>query len=155
VAPVHGKSDLEAFISLPWRIYADDPAWVPPLRREVYAFLDREHHPFYRHGAAQAFLARRGADVVGRVLASDDPNYNARHDTDVGMFGLFESTDDPAVASVLMETAAGWLRERGRTAVLGPIEYSTNYTCGLLVEGFDTPPRILMNHQPPYYRGLL
>ncbi|HEY7331850.1 MAG TPA: GNAT family N-acetyltransferase [Candidatus Limnocylindria bacterium] len=155
VAPVHGRSDLEAFISLPWRIYADDPAWVPPLRREVHAFLDREKHPFYRHGAGQAFLARRGTEVIGRILASDDPNYNARHAMDTGMFGLFESTDDPAVASALLNAAAGWLRERGRTAMLGPIEYSTNYTCGLLVEGFDTPPRILMNHNPPYYRGLL
>ena len=155
VTPVGDRRELEAFISLPWRIYAEDPAWVQPLRREVHAFLDSATHPFYRHGAAQAFLARRGTDVVGRILASDDPNYNARHETNTGMFGLFESTDDPAVASVLLEAAAGWLRDRGRTAMLGPIEYSTNYTCGLLVKGFDTPPRILMNHNPPYYRGLL
>ena len=155
VTPVASPRDLEELISLPWRIYADDPAWVPPLRREVHAFLDREKHPFYRHGAAQAFLARRGTDVVGRILASDDPHYNARHETNVGMFGLFESIDDPAVASALLETAGGWLRGRGRTAMLGPIEYSTNYTCGLLVDGFETPPRILMNHNPPYYRGLL
>lgn len=155
VTPVATPGELEDLISLPWRIYADDPGWVPPLRREVHAFLDREKHPFYRHGAAQAFLARRGTDVVGRILASDDPNYNARHETNLGMFGLFESVDDPAVASALLETAARWLLERGRTAMLGPIEYSTNYTCGLLVDGFETPPRILMNHNPPYYRGLL
>jgi GNAT superfamily N-acetyltransferase len=155
VAPISGSRELEEFISLPWRIYARDPAWVPPLRREVHAFLDPDAHPFYRHGAARPFLARSGAEVVGRILASDDPNYNARHDTNVGMFGLFESVDDPAVASALLEAAAGWLRERGRTAVLGPIEYSTNYTCGLLVDGYETPPRILMNHNPPYYRALL
>ena len=155
VTAVGDGGDLEAFISLPWRIYANHPAWVAPLRREVHAFLDREKHPFYLHGAAQAFLARRDTDVVGRILASDDPNYNARHDANAGMFGMFESVDDPAVASALLEAAAGWLRARGRTAILGPIEYSTNYTCGLLVDGFDTPPRILMNHNPPYYRALL
>jgi GNAT superfamily N-acetyltransferase len=155
VTPVATPGELEEFISLPWRVYADDPAWVPPLRREVHAFLDPAKHPFYRHGAAQTFLARRGTDVVGRILASDDPHYNARHETNVGMFGLFEALDDPEVASALLEAAAGWLRTRGRTAMLGPIEYSTNYTCGLLVDGFETPPRVLMNHNPPYYRGLL
>ncbi len=155
VSSVEGRGDLEAFISLPWRIYADDPAWVPPLRREVHAFLDRDKHPFYRHGAAQAFLARRGEEVVGRILASDDPHYNERHETNVGMFGLFESVDDTEVAHALLDAAAGWLRGRGRTGMLGPIEYSTNYTCGLLVDGFDTPPRLLMNHNPPYYEPLL
>jgi GNAT superfamily N-acetyltransferase len=155
VTPVRIDGDLEEFISLPWRIYADDPAWVPPLRREVRAFLDRERHPFYRHGSAQTFLARRGGEVVGRILASDDPHYNARHAANAGMFGLFESVNDPAVAGELLEAAAGWLHARGRTSLVGPIEYSTNYTCGLLVDGFDTPPRLLMNHNPPYYRGLL
>ena len=155
VTPVETGRDLDAFISLPWRIYADDPAWVPPLRREVRALVDREHHPFYRHGDGQIFLARRDGEVVGRILASDDPHYNQRHGTDVGMFGLFESVDDPEVAHALLDAAAAWLRGRGRTGMLGPIEYSTNYTCGLLVQGFDTPPRLLMNHNPPYYRALL
>lgn len=153
--PVHDRPDLEAFIDLPWRIYAPDPVWVPPLRREVHAFLDPKRHPFYRHGSARPFLARRGADVVGRILVSDDPHYNDRHATNVGMFGMFECVEDPAAASALLEAAAEWLRARGRTSMLGPIEYSTNYTCGLLVDGFDTPPRVLMNHNPPYYRELL
>ena len=155
VTPVASRGELEEFISLPWRIYAEDGAWVPPLRREVHAFLDPHKHPFYRHGEAQTFLARRGTDVVGRIMASDDPNYNARHQTNLGMFGLFEAVDDPAVASALLQAASDWLAVRGRTNLLGPIEYSTNYTCGLLVEGFDTPPRVLMNHNPPYYRDLL
>ena len=155
VTAVSGDRDLEEFISLPWRIYAHDPAWVPPLRREVRAFLDAAHHPFYRHGAAQPFLARRDGEVVGRILPSDDPRYNERHGTNTGAFGLFDSIDDASVAGALLDTASGWLRQRGRTAMLGPMEYSTNYTCGLLVDGFDTPPRLLMNHNPPYYRGLL
>ena len=125
------------------------------LRREVHAFVDREKHPFYRHGAGQTFLARRGDEAVGRILVSDDPHYNQRHGTNLGAFGLFESIDEPAVASALLDAGAGWLRGRGRTGMLGPMEYSTNYTCGLLVDGFDTPPRLLMNHNPPYYRALL
>ena len=155
VARVDGHDDREAFISLPWRIYANDPAWVPPLRREVAAFIDPAKHPFYRHGAAALLLARRDGVVVGRVLVSDDPHYNERHATNVGMFGMFESVDDAAVAGALLEAASAWLRGRGRAGMLGPIEYSTNYTCGLLVEGFDTPPRLLMNHNPPYYERLL
>ena len=155
VSPVGTDRDLEDFISLPWRIYAEDPTWVPPLRREVHAFLDRRRHPFFRHGDASAFLARRDGAVVGRILASDDPHFNKRHETNVGAFGMFESVDDRDVAGALLDAAAAWLRERGRTGMLGPIEYSTNYTAGLLVDGFDTPPRLLMNHNPPYYRALL
>jgi GNAT superfamily N-acetyltransferase len=155
VTPVASDADREAFIDLPWRIYADDPAWVPPLRREVADFINPARHPFYRHGSAALFLARSGGEVVGRVMASDDPHYNQRHSTNAGMFGLFESVDDPGVADGLLAAAADWLRARGRSTMLGPIEYSTNYTCGLLVDGFETPPRILMNHNPPYYRRLL
>jgi GNAT superfamily N-acetyltransferase len=155
VTSVGTRDDVDAFISLPWRIYAADAAWVPPLRREVRAFLDRAHHPFYRHGDAAALLARRDGGVVGRVLVSDDPHYNLRHGTNVGAFGMFEAPDEPGVAGALLDAAAGWLRARGRTAMLGPIEYSTNYTAGLLVDGFETPPRLLMNHNPPYYRDLL
>jgi len=155
VSEVRTRDDRDAFVSLPWRIYARDPAWVPPLRREVERFIDPDHHPFYRHGSAVTALARRDGDVVGRILVSDDPNYNRAHGTNVGAFGLFESVDDPAVARALLEASASWLRARGRTAMLGPIEYSTNYTCGLLIDGFDTPPRLLMNHNPPYYAALL
>jgi GNAT superfamily N-acetyltransferase len=155
VSRVEDREGREAFISLPWRIYANDPAWVPPLRREVAAFIDPAKHPFYRHGAAALLLARRDGEVIGRALVSDDPHYNERHATNVGMFGLFESTDDPEVAGALLDAAGEWLRARGRTGMLGPIEYSTNYTCGLLVDGFETPPRMLMNHNPRYYEGLL
>ncbi|HET6380385.1 MAG TPA: GNAT family N-acetyltransferase, partial [candidate division Zixibacteria bacterium] len=154
VTSVRSEGEREAFISLPWRIYRDDPAWVPPLRREVARFLSPEH-PFLRHGAAHLFLAHRGAEVVGRILVSDDPHFNERHATNAGMFGMFESVNDRRVATALLEAAAGWLAARGRNRMLGPIEYSTNYTCGLLVDGFETPPRLLMNHNPPYYEALL
>jgi GNAT superfamily N-acetyltransferase len=155
VRPVASATEREAFIDLPWRIYAGDPAWVPPLRREVHRFINPAEHPFYRHGAAVPMLARDGDEVVGRILVSDDPHFNERHGTNLGAFGLFESFDDQRVAAALLDAAAAWLRARGRTGMLGPIEYSTNYTCGLLVDGFDTPPRLLMNHNPPYYERLL
>lgn len=152
---VHSRREMASFIDLPWRIYADDPAWVPPLRIEVKEFLDPRKHPFYRHGAATKFIVLRGREVVGRILAADDPNYNAEYGENIGTFGMFESIDDPRVAHLLLDAAAGWLRGRGRDAVRGPIDYSVNYPCGLLVDGFQTPPRVMMNHNPRYYEGLL
>jgi GNAT superfamily N-acetyltransferase len=122
---------------------------------EVKKFLDPKVHPFLWHGAAAQFLALRGGEAVGRILVSDDPNYNRVHGTNVGCFGMFESQDDEKVASALLDAAASWLRARGRTAIQGPIDYSINYACGLLIDGFDTPPRFMMNHNPPYYGRLL
>jgi GNAT superfamily N-acetyltransferase len=146
---------LDQFVKLPQRIYANDPHWVPRLLIEVKEFLDPKRHPFFGHGAAAQFLAVRRGEPVGRILVSDDPAYNEFHAANLGCFGMFESIDDQAVASALLDAAARWLRDRGRTAIMGPIDYSMNYSCGLLVEGFDTPPRIMMNHNPPYYAPLL
>ncbi len=143
------------FIRVPWRIYTHDPAWVPPLILERKEFLNPQKHPFYKHGAAALFLARRDGEIVGRIMASDDPHYNALHQSNVGCFGLFESIDDPAVAHALFNRAAAWLRARGRSEIMGPIDYSTNYTCGLLVDGFQHPPTILNSHNPPYYEQLI
>ena len=88
-------------------------------------------------------------------MASDDPNYNSLHQSNVGCFGLFESIDDHHVAAALFEAAASWLRRKGRTEMMGPIDYSTNYVCGLLIDGFQFPPTILTAHNPPYYRHLI
>ncbi len=155
IREVTTRADLARFIDLPWRIYADDPHWVPPLRIEVKEFLDPRKHPFYRHGAAAKLLALRDGHPVGRILVSDDPRYNAAHGTNTGCFGMFESVDDRQTAHALLDAAADWLKARGRSAVMGPIDYSTNYPCGLLVDGFQTPPRVMMNHNPPYYASLL
>lgn len=154
IIPVHSHKDRNAFIKFPWRIYAKDPAWVPPLIMERKDFLDRKKHPFYRHGDAELFLARRGGEIVGRIMASDDPNYNALHETNVGCFGLFECVNDVDVASALFRAAENWLRERGRSEIMGPIDYSTNYVCGLLINGFEHPPTLLTAHNPPYYASL-
>jgi GNAT superfamily N-acetyltransferase len=155
ITEVLTRADRNAFIKFPWRIYRDDPAWVPPLIIERKGFLDRKKHPFYEHGDAALFLAFRSGEIVGRIMASDDPNYNALHGTNVGCFGLFESIDDNAVAQALFDAAGGWLRARGRDEIMGPIDYSTNYACALLVEGFQHPPTILTSHNPPYYAALI
>jgi GNAT superfamily N-acetyltransferase len=155
VARVESRRDRDAFIKFPWRIYQDDPAWVPPLLIERKAFLDRDRHPFYRHGDAALFLARRNGEVVGRIMASDDPNYNSLHQTNTGCFGLFDCIDDDQVAATLFTRAAEWLAARGRDEVMGPIDYSTNYVCGLLIDGFQHPPTLLTSHNPPYYRHLI
>ncbi|MBA3962231.1 MAG: GNAT family N-acetyltransferase [Chthoniobacterales bacterium] len=155
VTEVHSTAERDAFIKFPWEIYRDDPVWVPPLILERKEFLDRKKNPFYEHGDAALFLARREGKIVGRIMASDDPNYNALHGTNVGCFGLFESVDDPAVALALIEAAGDWLRAKGRTDIMGPIDYSTNYVCALLIDGFEHPPMLLTPHNPPYYAPLL
>jgi len=155
VRPALTRADRERFVRLPWRIYAADPCWVPPLLLERREFIDPRKHPFFRHGAAMPLLAWRRGEPVGRIMAADDPRFNAHHRDNAGCFGLFESNDDPATAHALLDAAAQWLVRRGRTRMLGPIDYSTNYPCGLLIDGFDTPARFMMNHNPPYYRGLL
>jgi len=155
VSQVHSRSDRNAFIRFPWRIYENDPAWVPPLIIERKAFFDRKSHPFYGHGDAALFLARRNGEVVGRIMASDDPNYNATHQSNVGCFGQFECVDNHSVAAALFSAAEDWLRRKGRLEIIGPIDYSTNYVCGLLIDGFQYPPTILTAHNPPYYSKLI
>jgi GNAT superfamily N-acetyltransferase len=158
VSPVRSRKDHDAFIKFPWQIYKNDPAWVPPLILERKAFLDRKRHPFYQHGDAALFLARsrgRGSRIVGRIMASDDPNYNSLHRSNVGCFGLFECIDDHDVAAPLFGAASDWLLARGRSEIMGPIDYSTNYVCGLLIDGFEHPPTVLTSHNPPYYAQLI
>jgi GNAT superfamily N-acetyltransferase len=155
ISEVTSRRERNAFIKFPWRVYANDAAWVPPLIIERKTFLDRGRHPFYRHGDAALFLARRNSEIVGRIMASDDPNYNALHQSNVGCFGLFECINDRNAAAALFEAADSWVREKGRNEIMGPIDYSTNYVCGLLIDGFQFPPTILTAHNPPYYRDLI
>ncbi len=155
VRQVASRRDLDQFIKLPWKLHADDPQWVPPLLVDVKEFLNRKKHPFYLHGEATQFLALQSGVPVGRLLVSDDPHYNSQHNANLGCFGMFDCIDDTATAGRLLEAAAEWLRARGRATIRGPIDYSLNYGCGLLIDGFDTPPRVMMNHNPPYYAALL
>ena len=155
ISEAASRPERNAFIKFQWQIYTNDPAWVPPLIIERKAFLNRKRHPFYEHGDAALFLARKNGEIVGRIMASDDPNYNSLHQSNVGCFGLFECIDDRDVAAALLEAAASWLRKKGRAEMMGPIDYSTNYVCGLLIDGFQFPPTILTAHNPPYYRELI
>ncbi len=155
IREVRTGGDLDQFIRVPWGIYEGDPHWIPPLIFDVKEFLNRRKHPFYLHGEAAQFVALRGGRAEGRILVSDDPNYNSQHDSNLGCFGMFECVEDRETAHALLDAAAGWLCARGRAGIMGPIDYSTNYPCGLLVDGFDTPPRVMMNHNRIYYSALL
>lgn len=151
---VRSASDFSEFIQFPKRLFRNQACWIDPLDLEVKRFVSK-NHPFRRHGDAGFFVARNGQQVVGRIMVSDDPRYNSQHHSNLGCFGMFHSIDNQLVANQLLDAASQWLRDRGRTSVIGPIDYSTNYSTGLLVDGFDTPPRVLMNHHPDYYQRLL
>lgn len=156
VLEVSGKKMLHDFIQLSWVINQNDSMWVPPLKKEIRDFLNPKQHPFYEFGSAQAFIAYRDGEPVGRILVSDDPNLNKRKGTNSGAWGMFECIDDVSVARALFETAYHWSHTRfGRTTLIGPMNYSTNYEMGLLIKGFDTPQRFGMNHNPPYYEQLV
>lgn len=145
-------------MKLPWRIYQDDPHWVPPLLGELEKVLDRGKHPFHKHAEAAYFLARKNGEVVGRITASINHLYNEFHETRIGNFGFFECIDDVDVARALLDTAEEWVAERGMTTVQGPMNFSTNEefsSPGLLIDGFDTPPVVMMSHNPRYYPALL
>src|SRR6478752_3626773 len=110
IEEVANRRQTREFVNFAWQIYRGDANWCPPLRLEAHAAINPRKHPFYLHGAASRLLARRNGQVVGRVLVSDDPNYNAEHGTNVGCFGLFETVNDSLVARSLLNSAAGWLR---------------------------------------------
>ncbi len=154
VSAVSGSSDFNEFIELPYRLYRSDPYWAPPLRSDQRKLLDRRH-PFYEHGEVELFLARdRAGQVVGRIAAIDNQLYVNFHQEPVGFFGFFETIDDQDVATALFDAAGQWLNKRELKTMLGPMNYSTNDECGLLIEGFDSMPYILMTHNPPYYSRL-
>jgi len=155
IRPVRFRKDLMRFIKLPFRLYRDQPNWVPPLTYERKRHLDRKKNPFFEHAEAEYFLAWRDGRPVGRITAQVDRNFNEFQDNEWGMFGFFETEDDPEAAGFLLEAAAAWLRERGRDRMVGPMDFTTNDECGLLVEGHDRTPIILTPWQHPYYQGLL
>ncbi|RKH95914.1 N-acetyltransferase [Corallococcus praedator] len=155
VTPVRGAADRMAFIRLPYGLYRDDPNWVPPLEMERKDFLDPKKNPFFDYAEVELFLARRGAEVVGRVAAIKNPRHMEVHGTKEGFFGLFECVNDAGVARGLLDAASAWLKARGIDRVLGPANFSSNQDWGLLVEGFDTPPALMMPYNPTYYLGLL
>jgi GNAT superfamily N-acetyltransferase len=155
VRPVRGRRELERFIKLPFRLHRADPVWVPPLISERKRFLDRRRNPYFQHAEAEYFLAWRDGRPVGRITAQVDSRWDEYQGGSDGMFGFFECERDTEVARALVEAASSWLRGRGRGRMLGPMDFTTNDECGLLVEGFDYPALVLEPWHPPHYRELL
>jgi GNAT superfamily N-acetyltransferase len=154
VRAVSGRRDLNAFIKLPFRLHRGTP-WVPPLIIERREFLSRDKNPFFVHGEAEYFIAERGGEVVGRITAHVDERWTQHNGGNDGMFGFFDCEPERDTASALVEAAARWLRERGRERMLGPMDFTTNDECGLLVEGFDLEPFVLEPWHPPYYQQFI
>ena len=150
------RRDTDRFIRLPWRIYRNDENWVPPLIVERRELLDPHRNPFFEHSRVALYLAsdEAGRDL-GRIAAVVNFNHIRTHDEPVGFFGLFECVDDQGVADALFHKAAGFLRSHDIETMRGPENLSVNDDLGLLVEGFDTPPMIMMPHNPPYYSRLI
>jgi GNAT superfamily N-acetyltransferase len=155
VRPVRSRADLMRFIRLPWRIYSNEPNWVPPLVFERKRFLDRKKNPWFEHAEAEYFLAWRGRRPVGRITAQVDHDFNDYHGNQWGMFGFFECEDDPEAARALLDAAEEWLRGRGRDRMVGPMDFSMNEEAGLLIEGYDLHPMVKQPYHLPYYRRLL
>jgi GNAT superfamily N-acetyltransferase len=132
-------------------VFADDPAWIAPLTLERAQHISEKHNPFFQHAGAQLFVAWRGGEPVGRISAQIDNLRNERHKDDTGMFGFLDAVDDPAVFKALLETAENWLAERGMTRVIGPFSFSINEETGLLVDGFEHPPAVMMGHARRWY----
>ncbi|HYK82368.1 MAG TPA: hypothetical protein VEU55_04425 [Gemmatimonadales bacterium] len=154
IVPVSDGHGLDRFIAFPYHHYRDDPLWVPPLRMDVRTLLTPGKNPFFEHAAAQYFLARADGRTVGRIAAIKNDAHNREHGDRVGFQGFFESVNDQGVANALFDAAAAWLRRQRLAVLRGPMSPSINDECGLLVDGFDTPPTLMMPHNPPYYVAL-
>jgi GNAT superfamily N-acetyltransferase len=155
VRPVADKRELNAFIKLPWQVYRNEPRWVPPLLMDRKRFLDRQRNPFFGHAEAEFFLAWRDARPVGRITAHIDRNFNDFQHHEWGLFGFFECEQDPEAAHALLSAAEGWLRARGRDRMVGPMSFTTNDECGILIDGYDLLPSVLTEWHHPYYPGLI
>ena len=152
IRPVVTKSDRRAFVDFAWRVYADDPAWVPPLKSEVHGLLDPKSNPWFQHAKAQLWLAERSGHMVGRISAQVDELVQEHMGAGTGQWGMFEALDGEAAAA-LISTAEDWLRTQGMTRALGPFSLSVWDEPGLEIEGFAEPPTVMMGHHRPEYAG--
>ncbi len=150
IVPVTNDTELERFIRVPMTINASDPNWVAPLMFERREALSPKHNPFFDHAQVQFWLARKDGRDVGRISAQIDALAKTDPEAPAGHFGLIAGENDPEIFSALLSTAEAWLRERGRKQILGPFNLSINEEVGLLIDGFDTPPMLMMGHDPRY-----
>jgi GNAT superfamily N-acetyltransferase len=155
IRPVRTRRELRRFIKAPFVLRRDDPQWVPPLIFERMQFLNRRKNPWFEHAEAEYFLAERDGEPVGRITAHYDRRWDEFHGGADGMFGFVEFADDPEVAAALLDTASEWVAGKGRSRILGPMDFTTNDEVGLLIEGFERPPMILQPWHPPYYREMI
>lgn len=154
VTPVRTRADFESFIALPFALYRNDPYWVAPLIRDERERLRRDCHPFFSHGDAEFFLARRNGEVLGRIAAIRNDLHLATHNDGAGFFGFFECVEDVDVAGQLLNAAESWLACQGLALMRGPMSFSVNDDFGLQVAGFDRTPAIRCAHHQPYYQHL-
>jgi GNAT superfamily N-acetyltransferase len=155
IQPVETRSQQQRFIRLPWRIYADDPCWMPPVIMSQQELLGFRKHPFYERSKSRSFLATRGGRDVGRITAIVNAGHIDRYKEQRGFFGFFECDEDTAASRALFQAAGDWLHAQGMTCIRGPANPTLNYECGLLIEGFDTPPFFMMTHNRPWYAHLV
>ncbi len=152
IEQVATKAERRAFVDFAWEVYRNDPVWIPPLKAEVHALLDPAKNPWFRHGRAALWVARRDGTIVGRISAQVDDLVQEHMQAGLGQWGMFETLDGEA-ADALITTAEAWLRGQGMSAALGPISISIWDEPGLLIEGFNQPPMVMMGHHRPAYRG--
>ena len=145
------KKQLREFIGVPWQVYADDPNWVPWLYFERLEFFDKRKNAFFEHAEADYFIARRNGEAVGTIAAILNHRHNEFQEENVAHFGVFELMNDPEAAAALLATASEWAQKRGTNKIVGPVNLCTNDECGMLIDGFDSPPVILMTYNPRYY----
>jgi hypothetical protein len=155
IEEVDGAPGRNDFIRFPWKVYQGNAHWVPPLKSDVAFHLNENKNPFFHHAEAACFLARKNGETVGRIAAIIDRKHIEFHDEPAGFFGFFECLPDCAVARQLLDTAASWLKERDIEIMRGPMNPSTNDECGFLLDGFDSPPMIMMPYTPAYYLGYM
>ena len=147
--------DIRDFMRVPYVVFADDPAWVPPLHLMMKEQLTPAKNPFFAHADVMLFTARKNGKLVGRISAHIDHEHQRRYNDAVGFFGYFDTLDDVEVAQALLHAAREWLRARGMKRMRGPLSFSINEELGTLVEGFEEPPMVLMGHNRPYQGGLV
>jgi hypothetical protein len=155
IIPVQSKKQLKQFIMFPFHLYKDDHYWVAPLIGEQKKFFRPDHNPFFEHSEAQFYLAEKNGKISGRISAHTNNQHNQFHNDKIGFFGFFECIEDQAVADALIETAQNWNQQKGKNVLRGPMNFSTNDECGLLIDGFESSPFIMMTHNKPYYLKLL
>jgi GNAT superfamily N-acetyltransferase len=155
IRPVRTRRELKRFVKIPFRLHREHPQWVPPLIFERMQFLDRGKNPYFEHAEAEYFIAERDGEPVGRITAQIDERWDSYQGGSDAMFGFFETADDPEVAKALLDAATEWARGKGRSRILGPMDFTTNDEIGILIDGYQLDPFILENWHPPHYRELL